>query len=116
MFGASAADGGTGMIDVSDRRMEAVAGAFCKLIFTCDPEMIAAQQFGTQSACAMQLVGFTKEDMATDGQPCGDAELDLYECYANVPCAEQDSSSACNAAEDNTATLCPNAPMDVPSN
>src|SRR5262249_40183166 len=91
-------------IDVSDERIQEVARAFCATAFRCDPKT-SEGQLDSETACQSSIAGYTDDDIDRDGSACGDAELDMWECYANASCEEQ--FTACVDLGDLATQRCP---------
>lgn len=99
----------SGSVDVGDDRILAVTRAFCKNSFACDAEASRAQ-LEDEEHCVTTIEAYTREDLERDGEECADAQLDLWECYANASCEEL--FTGCVEQVDASVERCPTSPGD----
>jgi hypothetical protein len=87
-----------------DARLEQTSLEFCRRAFECDATM-AAGQLESEALCPGLIEGFVRDGVELDGEACGTAQLDSYECYAAAACDEQ--FSACEEQADRELEACP---------
>jgi hypothetical protein len=108
---AGGVQGDDGGVDVSKARLARVAQDFCKTAFACDAEM-AMGHLQDETHCVDFISEIIESDMGEDGDECGDALLDTYDCYATASC-EEESYTVCAEHIELVVEYCPNSPRNA---
>jgi hypothetical protein len=94
-----------GVIDVSADRIARVAADFCNFAFLCEPQL-ADDYWNTEQACVADRESYLRDYVSYYGENCGDAFLDLYDCYANLACSDLDSEDFCEEELNHLLEIC----------